>query len=76
MGVIDFSVLETALKNIELELQPYNIVERELILNQCILRLKTEIQKNKESDVMSRTMDKLGFSNLKNMFGGETDGKP
>lgn len=64
MPVIDFGELNDKIVKIETLIAEYNIVERELILNQCLIRLKTEVQKNKERDVMERAVESLPFGKL------------
>jgi len=64
MSIIDFGRLNATIKRIEQYISEFNIVERELILNQCVIRLKLEAQKNKEADVMGRAVDKLPFGKI------------
>ena len=64
MEVINFAGLNKAILIIESGISDLNIVERQLVLQQCTFRLKNEVQKNKESDVMARAVDKLPFGKL------------
>ena len=78
MSTIDFGNLNKNIKKVEQSISHENIVERELILNQCLIRLRSEIQQNKEADVMQRAVDKLPFGKLMGRAlksqGGESDG--
>lgn len=75
MPVIDFGELNDKIVSIESLIHEYNIVERELILNQCLIRLRLEIQKNKEQDVMNRAVEGLPFGKLLSRAMKTTEGK-
>lgn len=71
--IVDFGELEKAIKKVEEQLNGYNIVERELILNSVLNRLVTEKHEARTSQITDKVIKGMSLKGIMKKLKGDEE---